>query len=717
MKIVLYKRNNLIGTAGGSEKVLCRFANEMTSRGHEVALMTRDYAVGVPFYPLSDKVRICNFPVSCDSSLNLALRALDKLLFMVGGIIPAAAKLTRAYKRAVFMNERLREEKPDILVTAGISDLTDFSYGHRLPVPSVVMIHSEPSVFFRRRGFIKERLYRKTAAEADVVQVLFSEYEKTVRRFGAERTAVIGNAVELSKLSATSTSDKKDYKIVYAARFEKGKQQELLVQAFAKLAQEFPLWRVELWGQSKCKEKNKTEALIRKNHLEERVCICGVCDDLESRLLQADICAFPSRFEGFPLALAEAMAAGLPCVGLCSASGVNLLIENEKNGLLTGSSVGEFASGLRLLMSDACLRKRLGEEARKTIKNYAPEKIWNRWEDLLKRVVRQKRPLVSVIMPVYNTPEAYLRAAAESLFAQTYDNWELIIADDCSDNDTAGVLESLNNPRIKIIRHDRNQGAAAARNTALSYAKGDFIALLDSDDIAEPRRLQRQLEFLSANSDVDVVGSWFRKIPSAKEVRVPEKDREIAGHLLFLDNVIGNSTVMFRRRLVDEGLIFFKPGCAAEDFGVWLSLAGKVKFANIQDVLVEYRWHSENFSNRQREAQIRSAAELRAEKWLELAGCGDIKPEIVVRYLERKELSTEELNQLAVLCESLCQSRPGAELRFSEIRGYLSQNLKRVLRHASPTYQKRLASSALCRVLNIKPYFILKLRLKSWLRF
>lgn len=320
-------------------------------------------------------------------------------------------------------------------------------------------------------------------------------------------------------------------------------------------------------------------------------------------------------------------------------------------------------------------------------------------------------------MPVYNTPEAYLRAAAESLFAQTYDNWELIIADDCSDNDTAGVLESLNNPRIKIIRHDRNRGAAAARNTALSYAKGDFIALLDSDDIAEPRRLQRQLEFLSANSDVDVVGSWFRKIPSAKEVRVPEKDREIAGHLLFLDNVIGNSTVMFRHRLVDEGLIFFKPGCAAEDFGVWLSLAGKVKFANIQDVLVEYRWHSENFSNRQQEAQIRSAAELRAEKWLELASCGDIKPEIVVRYLERKELSTEELNQLAVLCESLCQSRPGAELRFSEIRGYLAQNLKRVLRHASPTYQKRLASSALCRVLNIKPYFILKLRLKSWLRF
>lgn len=164
MKIVLYKRNNLIGTAGGSEKVLCRFANEMTSRGHEVALMTRDYAVGVPFYPLSDKVRICNFPVSRDSSLNLVLRALDKLLFMVGGIIPAVAKLTRAYKRAVFMNERLREEKPDILVTAGISDLTDFSYGHRLPVPSVVMIHSEPSVFFRRRGFIKERLYRKNSS-------------------------------------------------------------------------------------------------------------------------------------------------------------------------------------------------------------------------------------------------------------------------------------------------------------------------------------------------------------------------------------------------------------------------------------------------------------------------------------------------------------------------------------------------------------------------
>lgn len=717
MKIVLYKRNNLIGTAGGAEKVLCRFANEMTARGHDVVLMTRDYAEGVPFYPVSDKVQICNFPSVRDSSVSLIQRALDKLLFMMGGIIPAAAKLTRAYKRAVFLNERLREEKPDILVTAGISDLADFSYGYRLPVPSVVMIHSEPSVFFRYRGFIKERLYRKTAAAADVVQVLFSAYETTVRRFGAKNTVVIGNAVELPKQSAVSVPDKKDYKIVYAARFEKGKQQELLVQAFAKLAQDFPRWRVELWGQSKCKAKKKTEALIRKNHLEERVCICGVCNDLESRLLQADICAFPSRFEGFPLALAEAMAAGLPCVGLRSASGVNLLIKNEKNGMLTGSSVGEFASGLRLLMTDACLRKRLGEEARKTIKNYAPEKIWNRWEEVLERGVRQKRPLISVIMPVYNTPETYLRAAAESLFAQTYDNWELIIADDCSDNDTSDFLESLNDSRIKIVRHERNLGAAAARNTALSCVKGEFIALLDSDDIAEPQRLQRQLEFLAANSDVDVVGSRFRKIPSAKEVKVPENYREIAGHLLFLDNVIGNSTVMFRRRLVDEGLVFFKPGCAAEDFGLWLSLVGKVKFANIQDVLVEYRWHSENFSNRQREAQIRSAAELRAEKWLELAGCGDIKPEIVVRYLERKELSAEELNQLAVLCESLCQSQPGAGLRFSDIRKYLAQNFKRVLRHASPTYQKRLASSALCRVLKIKPYFILKLRLKSWLRF
>lgn len=297
---------------------------------------------------------------------------------------------------------------------------------------------------------------------------------------------------------------------------------------------------------------------------------------------------------------------------------------------------------------------------------------------LLKRVVRQKRPLVSVIMPVYNTPEAYLRAAAESLFAQTYDNWELIIADDCSDNDTAGVLESLNNPRIKT--YDTNvTGEPRLHATRRFLMPKEILSPCWIPTILQNRGgCSGQLEFLSANSDVDVVGSWFRKIPSAKEVRVPEKDREIAGHLLFLDNVIGNSTVMFRRRLVDEGLIFFKPGCAAEDFGVWLSLAGKVKFANIQDVLVEYRWHSENFSNRQREAQIRSAAELRAEKWLELAGCGDIKPEIVVRYLERKELTTEELNQLQFCAKVCVRAVRERNCVFPKSEDILSQNLKRV---------------------------------------
>lgn len=106
--------------------------------------------------------------------------------------------------------------------------------------------------------------------------------------------------------------------------------------------------------------------------------------------------------------------------------------------------------------------------------------------------------LVSIIMPSYNTA-AYIGASIRSILAQTYENWELLIVDDCSTDQTDLVVEAFSDPRIHYFKNERNSGAAVSRNRALREAKGEWIAFLDSDDLWMPEKLERQLAFMSEN--------------------------------------------------------------------------------------------------------------------------------------------------------------------------------------------------------------------------
>lgn len=106
--------------------------------------------------------------------------------------------------------------------------------------------------------------------------------------------------------------------------------------------------------------------------------------------------------------------------------------------------------------------------------------------------------LVSIIMPSYNTAE-YIADSIRSILAQTYANWELIIVDDCSTDNTAEVVRSFDDPRIFFLKNEKNSGAAISRNYALREAKGKWIAFLDSDDIWVPERLEKQIRFMEEN--------------------------------------------------------------------------------------------------------------------------------------------------------------------------------------------------------------------------
>lgn len=167
------------------------------------------------------------------------------------------------------------------------------------------------------------------------------------------------------------------------------KRQHLLIEAFSKVAEQFPDWTLELWGEEQDKNTytKKLSEQIRAFHLENRIHLCGNTDDVLSVYRRASIFAFPSAFEGFPLAMTEAMSAGLPVVGYRSCTAVRELVEDDVTGVLVADGAEALACGLRALMSNREMREAMGQAAHEEMQKYDEKTIWTKWENLLKEVV------------------------------------------------------------------------------------------------------------------------------------------------------------------------------------------------------------------------------------------------------------------------------------------------------------------------------------------
>ena len=200
--------------------------------------------------------------------------------------------------------------------------------------------------------------------------------------------------------------------------------------------------------------------------------------------------------------------------------------------------------------------------------------------------------LISVIMPSYNTGK-YISDSIKSVIDQTYPDWELIIVDDCSTDDTVDVINSFSDPRIILLKNEINSGAAVSRNRALRAAKGRWIAFLDSDDIWEPEKLEKQISFMEKHPEYDLVGSWvdefYNDIDHVISIRlVPESHNEIYAYCKSRCPV-NHPTVIFRKKAVlDAGgyLTEYFP----EDYFLWIRmLMNGAKFFNMQESLLFFR--------------------------------------------------------------------------------------------------------------------------------
>lgn len=202
-------------------------------------------------------------------------------------------------------------------------------------------------------------------------------------------------------------------------------------------------------------------------------------------------------------------------------------------------------------------------------------------------------PKVSVFIPVYNR-EAYVGAAIESVLTQSFRDFEILLIDDGSTDRSVEILRSYDDPRVRVICNEYNLGIPHTRNRGLELARGEYIALLDSDDVARPDRLRQQTTFLDCHPDYVQVGGWKQDIDMNGRVlkkikRQPTHAADVHAQLLFRCSV-SNTTVMARAATLQAyGYRPSFPRC--QDYDLHVRLATHHKIANLPQVLTHARVH------------------------------------------------------------------------------------------------------------------------------
>jgi glycosyltransferase involved in cell wall biosynthesis len=201
-------------------------------------------------------------------------------------------------------------------------------------------------------------------------------------------------------------------------------------------------------------------------------------------------------------------------------------------------------------------------------------------------------PAVSVVLPVYNCPR-YVGEAIESILGQSYSDFELIMIDDGSTDETPSVLRRYSDLRIRLFRQ-QNQGLAATLNRGIELAKGRYVARQDQDDISYPERLARQVAYLDRHPSCALVGTWadiWRENASTGRQHRHASDNATLQYELLLNNPFVHSSVMIRKAALDAVGSYSTDAKRQppEDFELWSRLARSHEIANIPEVLHVYR--------------------------------------------------------------------------------------------------------------------------------
>ena len=210
----------------------------------------------------------------------------------------------------------------------------------------------------------------------------------------------------------------------------------------------------------------------------------------------------------------------------------------------------------------------------------------------------QSNKTVSIIMPVYNGSK-FLSASIDSILSQTFEDFEFIIIDDGSTDNSLELIKNYKDERIKLFVNEKNMGVTNTLNKALKLANCELIARHDCDDIALPTRLAKQVDIMSSKTEVVCVGAWMELIDKNNKVltywKYPKTDNLINWKLLF-NNAIGHPVAMFRKSNADKLVGYSNDFKDAEDYEFWARMSRDGEFYNLPEVLIRYRVHENSIS-------------------------------------------------------------------------------------------------------------------------
>lgn len=384
--LLLYMGDETVTASAGTERVLTNMANAMVEKGYDVIVATNDKTDAAPYFPFDSRVHCLYLDVDTKK-----IPFSVKVKREVNRIFPILGKPVEAYRASVSVRKLRDQLKGDSIDCIIAYNHEAIQVADRLVhgiVPIIAMMHNAIRIIMGNCNG------RALAEKANVIQVLMPSYVAETRQYLPHTPVVwIPNVVEpvCPEKQAHPGVVKDRYRIITVGRIDGlQKQTHILVEAFASLARQYPQWDVWIWGEVKKKDYyQRLCQFIEAQGLTGRIHLAGTTTAVQDELRQADIFAFPSAFEGFPLALTEAMATGLPSVGFRSADAVNELIVDGKNGILCEDGVPAFAQGLEQLMKEPALRSAMGRQAVSDMEPYYPEAVWNQWQRLIDEQIQQ----------------------------------------------------------------------------------------------------------------------------------------------------------------------------------------------------------------------------------------------------------------------------------------------------------------------------------------
>lgn len=404
MKILLIQHLHFLNGSGGTEKICTFLANGFDHSGHEVEIATCQDIEGKPVFPLNTGIKLTNIfsqkipqtqlkPLFNYKGSNpvdwikykirkkAAKKANKTILKKMGG--PEGLFKHNLRIRAKAWREYIESQQPDIIITMSVSSVLEITFENEYRIPIINSVNGRPDYDYSdilgyRSPFEMEALKNAYKSLAGI-QILFESYRDFLPETFQGKISVIPNPVLQFNDNeiVEHESLKQQYKIINVATLANHcKQQLLAIEAFAAVSEKYPEWELHFWGEGE--DFDLLNNTIKEFHLQDKIFLNGFTDDPVSKLKESDIFIFPSKYEGFPLALTEAMSIGLPALGFASCSGVNELITPNVSGFLA-EDVDELKRDLEKLMGDPGLRSKMGKNGRSEMIGFDPEKILDRW--------------------------------------------------------------------------------------------------------------------------------------------------------------------------------------------------------------------------------------------------------------------------------------------------------------------------------------------------